>query len=101
TWAVQPTASATPIHLANAAAEGVADTLPTIDTFPRSTPFKTTQGSGELFWFTVASQRAPGLRQKTGQTQQLLWMCAIDPAKILAGQDGSYTGFFLPFQNFA
>jgi hypothetical protein len=100
TWAIKPSAGATPIHLANAAVEGVADTLPTIDTFPRSTPFKTVQGAGELFWFTVASQRAPGLRQKTGQTQQLLWMFAIDPAKILAGEDGSYTGFFLPFQDF-
>jgi hypothetical protein len=107
TWAVQPTVGSTPVHLANAAAEGVMDTLPTIDTFPRSTPFKTVQGTGELFWFTVASQRAPGLRQKvasgsdSAQTQQLLWMFAIDPAKILAGQDGSYTGFFLPFQNFS
>jgi hypothetical protein len=107
TWAVKPTAGATPVHLDNAAAKGVTDTLPTIDTFPRSTPFKTIQGSGELFWFTVASQRAPGLRQKhatagvdTAQTQQLLWMFAIDPAKIMAGKDGSYTGFFLPFQNF-
>jgi hypothetical protein len=107
TWAVKPAAGALPVHLDNAAAKGVVDTLPTIDTFPRSTPFKTIQGSGELFWFTVASQRAPGLRQKVGsssdtpQTQQLLWMFAIDPAKIKAGEDGSYTGFFLPFQNFA
>jgi hypothetical protein len=101
TWAVQPKSGATPIHLANAAAEGVADTLPTIDTFPRSTPFKTVQGTGELFWFTVASQRAPGLRSKPGgQTQQLLWMCAMDPAQIMAGKDGSYTCFFLPFQDF-
>jgi hypothetical protein len=107
TWAVQPTVGATPVHLDNAAAEGVMDKLPTIDTFPRSTPFKTVQGSGQLFWFTVASQRQPGLRQKvatsvdSAQTQQLLWMFAVDPAKIMAGQDGSYTGFLLPFQNFA
>ena len=26
-------------------------------------------------------------------------MFAVDPAKILAGQDGSYTAFFLPFQD--
>jgi hypothetical protein len=111
TWAVKPVAGATPVHLDNAAKEGVADTLPTIDTFPRSTPFKTTQGSGELFWFTVASQRAPGLRLKvahpnnnppeTAADQQLLWMCALDPAKILAGTDGSYPCFLLPFQNFS
>jgi hypothetical protein len=111
TWAVQPVAGATPVYLANAAKMGVADTLPTIDTFPRSTPFETVQGSGQLFWFTVASARAPGLRQKvadpnpaddeTAAEQQLLWMCAINPAQILAGTDGSFPCFFLPFQNFS
>ncbi len=109
TWAVTPVAQATPIHLANAAAPGVADgpNAPVLDTFPRSTPFETTQGAGKLFWFTVASLRQPGLRLKNykasdegnGQNQQQLWMFAVDPAKILAGQDGSYTAFFLPFQD--
>jgi hypothetical protein len=109
TWAVQPTAGATPIHLDNAAAPGVADgtNATVLDTFPRSTPFETAQGSGKLFWFTVASLRQPGLRFKgykatdegTGQLQQQLWMFAVDPAKILAGEDGSYPAFFLPFQD--
>jgi hypothetical protein len=109
TWAVQPAAGATPIHLDNAATPGVADGTNTniLDTFPRSTPFETAQGSGKLFWFTVASLRQPGLRFKgykaadegTGQSQQQLWMFAVDPAKILAGQDGSYPAFFLPFQD--
>ncbi len=109
TWAVIPAAGATPIHLDNAAAPGVADgpDASILDTFPRSTPFETAQGSGRLFWFTVASLRHPGLRYKgyvspnesTGQSQQQLWMFAVDPAKIMAGQDGSYPAFFLPFQD--
>ncbi|HEX4447318.1 MAG TPA: hypothetical protein VH044_11305 [Polyangiaceae bacterium] len=110
TWAVKPVANATPIHLDNAAAPGVADGVGAnvLDTFPRATPFETTQGSGRLFWFTVASLRQPGLRLKnyqssnensSSQKQQQLWMFAVDPAKIMAGQDGSYTAFFLPFQD--
>jgi hypothetical protein len=109
TWAVRPTAMATPVHLDNAAAPGIADgaNVTVLDTFPRSTPFQTAQGAGKLFWFTVASLRQPGLRLKnykasnegTGQHQQQLWMFAVDPAKILAGQDGSFTAFFLPFQD--
>jgi hypothetical protein len=90
------------VHLDRAAAPGVADGSNTniIDTFPRSTPFETTQGAGKLFWFTVASLRQPGLRLKNYQAnQQQLWMFAVDPAKILAGQDGSYPAFFLPFQD--
>jgi hypothetical protein len=100
TWAAQPVPNATPVHLDNAGKPGLADNgaIP-IDTFPRSTPFKTVQGSGRLFWFTVASQRQPGLRQKTGGTQQLLWMFAVDPSKVIARQDGSFPGFFLPFQD--
>ncbi len=100
TWAATPTANAVAIHLDNAGSPGLADkgTTP-IDTFPRSTPFKTAEGPGVLFWFTVASQRQPGLRQRISTTQQLLWMFAVDPAKIMAGEDGSFTGFFLPFQD--
>jgi hypothetical protein len=110
TWAVKPEANATPVHLDKAAAPGVADgaNAAILDTFPRATPFETTQGGGKLFWFTVASLRQPGLRLKNykaadedanTQKQQQLWMFAVDPAKILAGQDGSYPAFFLPFQD--
>ncbi|MBV9950237.1 MAG: PD40 domain-containing protein [Myxococcales bacterium] len=100
TWAVRPVAGAVPVHLDRAGQPGLADSGRTpMDTFPRSTPFKTAQGSGVLFWFTVASQRQPGLRNRTSATQQLLWMFAVDPALVLAGKDGSYPGFFLPFQD--
>jgi hypothetical protein len=72
------------------------------DTYPRVTPFQTKQGTSKLLWYTVASKRTPGLRtiRQSGVTaQQLLWMFAVDPAKVLAGQDGSYAGFWLPFQD--
>ena len=78
-----------------------------MNTFPRSTPFAAKQNGHKLFWFTVASQRRAGLRlykpnpSVVGDTpnQLLLWMFALDADQVLAGQDGSYPGFFLPFQD--
>jgi hypothetical protein len=101
TWAMASTPGSPRVLLAKAAAGGVADggRKDLADTFPRSTPFQSKQGSGKLFWFTVASRREPGLRAKTDDNQQLLWMFAVDPAAILAGKDGSYPGFYLPFQD--
>jgi dipeptidyl aminopeptidase/acylaminoacyl peptidase len=99
TFAVQPNPLATPVFLANANRAGVADGTTTTlgDTFPRSAPFITNHRGGKLLWFTVASRRKIGLR--TTSAAQLLWMFAVDPAKVLAGQDGSYPGFYLPFQD--
>jgi hypothetical protein len=117
TWVVEPRQNATPVFLANVANPGVADLEDTgtrglkdgnlMDTFPRSTPFKTDHRGETLFWFTVSSQRRAGLRKVflnpsavgDPSTQQLLWMFAVDPAKVHAGKDGSYPGFFLPFQD--
>ena len=123
-WAVQPQANATPVLLARANAPAVADKLTLTDgrstlvtsriangmlmnTFPRSAPFKATQNGHRLFWFTVASQRRAGLRLFKSNpsvvgdepTQLLLWMFAVDADQVLAGKDGSYPGFFLPFQD--
>lgn len=109
TWAVTPTAAATQVLLANAAKPGKNDGVATnlMDTFARATPFETVHRGGKLLWFTVSSQRRAGLRKffpnpsvvGDPATQQTLWMFAVDPAKVLAGQDGSATGFFLPFQD--
>lgn len=101
TFAVKPAAGATPVELVKAARPGVADgaTVDVGDTFPRVTPFKTKHNGGTLMWATVASRRLPGLRTRGGA--QLLWMFAFDPAKILAGADGSYPAFYLPFQDFS
>jgi hypothetical protein len=123
-WAVQPKAQATPVELARANATGVADKLTLADgrsalvvqrissgmlmnTYPRAAPFKATQDGHKLFWFTVASQRRAGVRLYTAKTsvvgdeptQVLLWMFALDADQVLAGKDGSYPGFFLPFQD--
>jgi hypothetical protein len=123
-WAVQPQANATPVLLARANATGVADKLtltdgrdPTVvtrissgllmNTFAKAAPFETKQNGHKLFWFTSASQRRAGLRlfkpnpSVVGDTptQLLLWMFAIDADQVLAGKDGSYPGFFLPFQD--
>ncbi len=99
TWVIKPVAGATPIKLAKSNKPGVADGATTNmgDTFPRSAPFQTKHRGGKLFWFTIATRRALGLSATVGP--QKLYMFAVDPAKVLAGQDGSYTGFFLPFQN--
>jgi hypothetical protein len=123
-WAVQPKANATPVLLAKANAIGVADKLtltdgrdPTVvtrissglqmNTFPKAAPFEAKQNGHKLFWFTVASQRRAGLRLFKANssvvgdtaTQLLLWMFALDADQVMAGQDGSYPGFFLPFQD--
>lgn len=99
-FAIKPVPSQGPVALKNVGTAGVADGAgaKTGDTFPRSAPFKTKHKDGTLVWATIASRRAPGYRTKDGA--QLLWMFAIDPAKVLAGQDGSYKAFFLPFQAF-
>jgi hypothetical protein len=123
-WAVQPKANATPVLLARANATGVADKLtltdgrdPTVvtrissgllmNTFAKAAPFETKQNGHKLFWFTSASQRRAGLRlfkpnpSVVGDTptQLLLWMFALDADQVLAGKDGSFPGFFLPFQD--
>lgn len=118
TWAVLPEAGATPVLLANAAAQGVADTLyappqsgvgttDLMDTYPKAAPFVISHRGQDIGWFTVGSQRRAGLRKvflKSSvvgdpSTQSLLWMFALDASRVVEGADGSYPGFFLPFQD--
>lgn len=118
TWAVVPQAGATPVFLANAALPGVADALVSppqsgvsgtdlMDTYPKAAPFMIEHRGKTLGWFTVGSQRRAGLRKSFPHgsvvgdpaSQALLWMFALDGAATVAGQDGSYPGFFLPFQD--
>jgi hypothetical protein len=120
TWAVLAQASASPVLLAKAAAPGVADSLypppqadtdetSLMDTFAKPTPFVSNHRGKQLGWFTVSSQRRAGLRKMfpndsavgDTDTQALLWMFAIEPARLSDGADPSYAGFFLPFQNMA
>jgi hypothetical protein len=123
-WAVEPKADATPVALIRANATGVADKLTLADnrnatltkriaggqlmnTFPRAAPFQNKHKGHTLFWFTIASQRRAGVRRfvsnaspvEDAPTQTLLWMFALDADAVHAGKDGSYPGFFLPFQD--
>jgi len=123
-WAIEPKTGATPVALARANATGVADKLTLADnrdatlvkrlaggqlmnTFPRAAPFQNRHNGHTLFWFTVASQRRAGVRRFVANesptldvsTQTLLWMFALDADEVHAGRDGSYPGFFLPFQD--
>jgi hypothetical protein len=119
TWAVAATPGATPVFLANAAAAGVADALQAsapqstvatgdlMDTFPKPSPFQISHRGNTLGWFTVGSQRRAGLRKvfpnssvvADPASQALLWMFALDADRVKTGEDGSYPGFFLPFQD--
>lgn len=120
TWAVAVEPGGAPVLLARAAAVGVGDELAAtapqegvaksdlMDTFPKPSPFQITHRGNTLGWFTVGSQRRAGLRKKfangsivTGEpdSQALLWMFAVDTGRVKAGEDGSYPGFFLPFQD--
>ncbi len=118
TWAVATEPGATPVFLARAAAPGVADQLflppqPNVsatdlmDTFPKPSPFQISHRGSPLGWFTIGSQRRAGLRKYYPNTsvvqepasQALLWMVALDTARVKAGEDGSYPAFFLPFQD--
>jgi hypothetical protein len=120
TWAIAAQPGATPVLLAKAAAPGVADLLQPaglqatvaktdlMDTFPKASPFQIQHRGTTLGWFTVGSQRRAGLRLKfpngafvSGEpdSQALLWMFAVDTSRVKAGTDGSYPGFFLPFQD--
>jgi hypothetical protein len=100
TWAVLPEEGATPVLLERAAEPGVRDNGETnlADTFPRSAPFESEHlDDGSVYWITISSTRRAGLFN--GSRHQLLWMFAIDPARIRDGEDGSFPGFYLPFQD--
>lgn len=99
TWVARPQSGSAPIALKRAAQPGVMDGTRTdlSDTYPRFSPFQQKQGSGRLFWVTISSTRKGGLRDPSGN--RWLWMFAIDPDKIAAGEDGSFAAFWLPFQD--
>jgi len=105
-WAMAPKQGATPVWLANASKPGITDGSNTsfADSYPHVSPFDTKHGSGKLFWATIGSHRRAGLLNGPFiswpplNTRKLVWMFAIDPATVLAGQDGSYPGFYLPIQ---
>jgi len=107
-WAMQPSAGATPVLLANASKPGAMDGANThfADTFPRIAPTESHHQGKRLYWVTVGSHRRAGLLNygptvdvwAPFKSRKLVWMFAVDPDRVLAGEDGSYPGFFLPIQ---
>ena len=106
-FAITAQGNQTPIELARANRGGKTDNMASnrwslMDTFPRFSPFESKYSGGSVYWVTVASHRNFGLvepGQNGNRDKQWLWMFAIDPAKIEAGEDGSFPAFFLPFQD--
>lgn len=90
-----------PVYLENANRPGPLDDGDDLaNTFPRWAPFidpRFADGAGQVMWMTFSSRRRYGLRDPDGK--QLLWMVAVDPARVRAGEDGSYPAFVLPFQD--
>jgi hypothetical protein len=107
-WAMAPVAGATPVLLASASRPGFMDGTKRhfADTFPRVAPTESQYRSKRLYWVTIASHRRAGLLNygpsvdvwAPWNSRKLVWMFAVDPDRVLAGQDGSYPGFFLPIQ---
>ena len=66
------------------------------DSWPKWSPEPHMYAGGQLMWLTFSSRRQYGLHSE-GNAQ--IWMVGIDPARAIAGQDGSFTAFWLPFQD--
>jgi TolB protein len=66
--------------------------------WPKWAPVLHDYYGGKLMWLTVSSARAYGLRLAAGAQTQL-WMVGFDPARAALGQDPSFPGFWLPFQD--
>jgi len=102
-------ANATPIPLVRANTGGVMDP-PNGDltnSYPRWNPFEVRGEDGpesKLHWLTFSSSRRYGLRLPPAGGMEnpkgtLLWMAAVDPARVAAGEDGSFPAFVLPIQD--
>ncbi len=94
-WVVS-IAGGAPIKLAQASPTGG-------DSWPKWAPFIHAYSDGEILWLTFSSRRDYGLRLKNStlgeEARAQIWMAAFDPARAATGQDGSFTAFWLPFQD--
>ncbi|MBM7117727.1 hypothetical protein [Archangium primigenium] len=116
-WAAKLEANAALVELKNANKPGPTDDKDgagaflknLTNSYPKWSPFVTQGNTGarsRLMWMTFSSSRNYGLRktpEASGASEAdkstLLWMAAVDPDKVLAGEDGSYVAFALPFQD--
>ena len=106
---MRPETGAPVIPLANANAPGITDTGTALtSSWPRWAPFefqRTDDPDTRLVWITFSSTRRYGLRSAPGGANDesasgsLLWMAAVDPDRVAAGEDPSYPAFCLPFQD--
>ncbi len=86
---IAPIAGGTPVRLDRS-------TSMNGDSWPKWDPTTYMHQSHPLFWFTVSSRRAYGLRVAAG-TQAQLWVGAFDPSAPV-GADMAMPMFWLPFQ---
>ncbi|HVU50433.1 MAG TPA: hypothetical protein VHL80_07085 [Polyangia bacterium] len=103
-------AAPVPVELAAANAPGLADRGATDlgTSYPKWNPFAFhVSAESQILWLTFSSLRRYGLRPSPPPASSheglpvgtLIWMAAIDPAKLAAGQDPSSAAFCLPFQD--
>jgi len=93
-WVVKADGSAPPVQLAKMnAAAGLTDS------WGRWAPFAQTIGTAgeKIYWVTVSSKRAFGVRLQAGRPQ--VWMAAFHPDRATAQIDPTDPAFRLPFQN--
>lgn len=89
-WITADTVGAKPVRLVRAC-QGV-------DVWPKWAPRTYSWKGGSLMWFTFSSRRAYGL-YTNGTTAPQLWMAAFDVNRANAGEDPSFSAFWLPFQD--
>jgi hypothetical protein len=105
-----PPAAPAPVELAAANAPGVADRGATDlgTSYPKWNPFSFhVSAQSQILWLTFSSLRRYGLRPSPPPASSheglpagtLIWMVAIDPARLATGQDPSSPAFCLPFQD--
>lgn len=103
-WAMR-TEGGRAVELAKASGPGITDQGRTelCNSYPKWAPFvdaRFREAPGRVMWVTFSSRRNYGLREPNG-SDMWLWMAAIDPDAVLAGDDGSFPAFALPFQDLA
>lgn len=91
-WVAKADGSAAPIRLTEAEVAG------SYDSWPKWTPFVTTEGSEPVIWFTVASQRPFGVRSVGAQKPQL-WLAPFYPERAAQGLPASGPALRLSFQS--
>lgn len=72
------------------------------DSWPKWAPFIHNYKGGKVMWLTFSSRRDYGLRLQNSTASEKraqIWMVGFDPAQALAGNDPSFTSFWLPFQD--